>query len=109
MEDDGYCRWTACLVGGKIALPSLSRVVRRFVLGEAALRTAGGKSRHNDAAYPEMPRSAADIVALDYCIPLAEMPGLLLELVDRKDGKISAISRSRRAYVGGLSPACMGP
>ena len=41
----------------------------------------------NDAAYPEMPRSAAEHVALDYCLPLAEMPELLVELVDRKDGK----------------------
>jgi two-component system, chemotaxis family, protein-glutamate methylesterase/glutaminase len=41
----------------------------------------------NDAAYPEMPRSAAEHVALDYCLPLAEMPVLLIELVDRKDGK----------------------
>lgn len=41
----------------------------------------------NDAAYPEMPRSAGEHVALDYCLPLAEMPGLLVELVERKDGK----------------------
>ena len=41
----------------------------------------------NDADYPEMPTSAAEHVALDYCLPLADMPELLIELVDRKDGK----------------------
>ncbi|MBV1713125.1 MAG: chemotaxis protein CheB [Desulfomicrobium sp.] len=39
----------------------------------------------NDAAYPEMPRSAAEHVALDYCLPLADIPGLLVKLVDRKE------------------------
>jgi len=41
----------------------------------------------NDAAYPEMPRSAAEHVALDYCLPLAEMPELLIKLVDRMERK----------------------
>lgn len=41
----------------------------------------------NDAAHPEMPRSAAEHVALDYCLPLAEIPELLIELVDQKCGK----------------------
>ncbi len=41
----------------------------------------------NDAAYPDMPMSAAEHVALDYCLPLAEMPELLLKLVDRNERK----------------------
>lgn len=41
----------------------------------------------NDAAYPEMPRSAAAHVALDYSLPLADIGRLLVELVDWKDGK----------------------
>lgn len=47
-----------------------------------------------DAAYPEMPKSAADHVMLDYCVPLAEMPQLLVELVDGKDGKDIAMPSS---------------
>lgn len=34
-----------------------------------------------DAAYPDMPRSAAAHVELDYCVPLAELPALLERLV----------------------------
>ena len=45
-----------------------------------------------DATYPEMPRSAAAHVALDYCVPLAEIPQLLIELVDGKDGKDVAMA-----------------
>lgn len=41
----------------------------------------------NDAAYPEMPRCAAEHVALDYCVPLAAMSKLLVKLVEREDRK----------------------
>lgn len=41
----------------------------------------------DDAAYPDMPRSAARHVLLDYCVPLGEIPRLLIELADGKDGK----------------------
>jgi two-component system, chemotaxis family, protein-glutamate methylesterase/glutaminase len=48
----------------------------------------------NDAAYPDMPSSAACHVALDYCLPLAEIPALLVELVNRKDGKEVAVPKT---------------
>jgi two-component system, chemotaxis family, protein-glutamate methylesterase/glutaminase len=48
----------------------------------------------NDAAYPEMPTSAAEHVALDYCLALADMPELLIELVDRKDGKEAVMPKT---------------
>lgn len=38
----------------------------------------------NDADYPEMPMSAAEHVELDYSLPLAEIPELLVEIVRRK-------------------------
>lgn len=41
----------------------------------------------SDAANPEMPRSAAAHVTLDYCLPLAEIAKLLIELVNGKEGK----------------------
>ena len=59
-------------------------------LGLSEIKRRGGIAVGQDpidAAYPEMPRSAAEHVALDYCLPLAEMPELLVELVDRKDRK----------------------
>jgi two-component system chemotaxis response regulator CheB len=45
----------------------------------------------DDAAYPEMPGSAAAHVALDYRVPLSEMPELLVELVNGKDGKEAVV------------------
>ena len=44
-----------------------------------------------DAAYPDMPSSAASHVELDYCPPLADLPGLLVELVRNLDGKDAAM------------------
>lgn len=41
----------------------------------------------DDAAYPEMPTRAADHVDMDYCVPLADMPTLLVDLVNGKDGQ----------------------
>lgn len=48
----------------------------------------------NDAAYPEMPRSATTHVAVDYSVTLAQMPELLIELVDRKNGKEVVMSKA---------------
>jgi two-component system chemotaxis response regulator CheB len=45
-----------------------------------------------DAAYPDMPASAVAHVALDHCLPLAQMPKLLIELVGGKDGKEAVMS-----------------
>jgi two-component system chemotaxis response regulator CheB len=43
-----------------------------------------------DAAHPDMPRSAAAHVKLDYCLPLADIAKLLIELVNA-DGKAVAM------------------
>lgn len=40
-----------------------------------------------DAAHPDMPKSAAGHVSLDYCLPLADIPNLLIKLVNGTDGK----------------------
>lgn len=45
-----------------------------------------------EAACPDMPGSAAAHVALDHCLPLAEIPQLLIELVDGKEGKDVAMA-----------------
>ncbi|WP_080588188.1 chemotaxis protein CheB [Rhizobium hidalgonense] len=41
----------------------------------------------DDAPYSQMPESAAEHVELDYCLPLAAMPGCLLKLIEGKTGK----------------------
>ncbi len=57
-------------------------------LFEIARRGGIAIAQHpDDAAYPDMPRSAAAHVPLDYTEPLAVMPNLLVELASGKDGK----------------------
>ncbi len=59
-------------------------------LGLLEIKRGGGiaiAQDPEDAAYPEMPRSAAENVSLDYCVPLSSMPELLAKLFDRKDRK----------------------
>jgi len=46
----------------------------------------------DDAAHPEMPRSAATHVDLDYCIPLAAIPALLERLVTEEEGIVTVSS-----------------
>jgi two-component system chemotaxis response regulator CheB len=45
-----------------------------------------------EAICSDMPSSAAAHVALDYCIPLSEIPKLLVELVDGKEAKDVAMA-----------------
>lgn len=56
-------------------------------LGLAEIKRRGGiavAQSLDDAAYPEMPGSAAAHVALDYCVPIDDMAKLLVNLVDGK-------------------------
>lgn len=72
-------------------------------LGLAEIKRCGGIAigqDPTDAAYPEMPRSAAVHVALDYSLPLSEIPRLLVELVHRKDGKDVAMSTTTLQATG---------
>lgn len=51
--------------------------------GLAAVKRQGGLAivQHpEDARFPSMPRSAMNSVAVDHCLPLAEIPGLLARL-----------------------------
>lgn len=57
-------------------------------LGLMEIKRQGGIAiAQEDAAHPAMPRSAAAHVALDYCVPLADMPALFIKLINQKDGK----------------------
>ena len=51
-----------------------------------------------DSANPSMPRSALDHVAVDHCLPLPRLPGLLAKLVAEKDASLRA-GRTRPAHV----------
>lgn len=59
-------------------------------LGLVEIKRRGGVAVVQDpdeAAIPDMPRSAATHVAVDHCVQLAEIPKLLLELTGGKTGK----------------------
>jgi two-component system, chemotaxis family, protein-glutamate methylesterase/glutaminase len=45
----------------------------------------------DDAAYPDMPRSAMRATAVDHCVPLAQLGALLTELVHREPGAQVAV------------------
>ncbi|APO68523.1 protein-glutamate methylesterase CheB-type protein [Rhizobium gallicum] len=61
-------------------------------LFEIARRGGIAIAQHpDDAAYPNMPRSAAEHVELDYCLRLADVPKLLADLASGKDGKEKAM------------------
>jgi two-component system, chemotaxis family, protein-glutamate methylesterase/glutaminase len=53
-------------------------------VGLAAVKRMGGLAvvqDPGDALFPSMPRSAMSHVAVDHCVPLAEIPGLLTRLI----------------------------
>lgn len=63
-------------------------------LGLAEISRRGGIAMAqdpDDAAYPDMPGSAAAHVALDYCLRLADMPEVMIELTREKKGKEAAM------------------
>ncbi|MFN3525584.1 MAG: chemotaxis protein CheB [Paracoccus sp. (in: a-proteobacteria)] len=58
-----------------------------------------------DAAHPDMPRSAARHVALDYCLPLAGIPAVLVKLVDLDEEKETAMPTAPSQTDGQQPPA----
>ncbi len=75
-------------------------------LGLFEIKRRGGMAivqAPNDAAYPEMPMNATEHVAVDYSVTLAQMPGLLIELVDRNDGK-EAVMPKASSQLNGQEP-----
>jgi two-component system, chemotaxis family, protein-glutamate methylesterase/glutaminase len=58
--------------------------------GLSAVKACGGKAVVQDpsiAAWPSMPRSALENVGVDYCLPLAQIAPVLIELVHQRPGK----------------------
>jgi two-component system, chemotaxis family, protein-glutamate methylesterase/glutaminase len=64
--------------------------------GLAAINACGGicvVQEPNDAIWPEMPRNALAHDRVDHCTPVAELPGLLSQLVQQPPGTMLAIPR----------------
>lgn len=62
-------------------------------LGLREIRRCGGQAVVQDpleAAVPSMPRTALDAAGADHCVPLAEMPALLLRLADEVTARHAA-------------------
>lgn len=67
--------------------------------GLIAIKKCGGITvvqDPNDAAYPEMPRSALNNLKVDYCVQVAAMGGLLEKLMDEPHGKTKRIPNDIR-------------
>ena len=66
-------------------------------LGLGEIKRCGGITivqDPNEADYPEMPRSAAANVEIDHCLPLAEIPGLLIRLVAERQAAMATTTPS---------------
>jgi two-component system chemotaxis response regulator CheB len=66
----------------------LTGMLNDGTVGLFEIKRAGGiaiAQDPDDAAYRDMPTSAATYVALDYCLPLVRIPALLVELVAAKE------------------------
>lgn len=48
----------------------------------------------DDATYPEMPKSAASHVELDYILPIAAMPSRLMKLIEGKEAKEVSMAKA---------------
>jgi two-component system chemotaxis response regulator CheB len=87
---DPLFRSAAAAFGADVIGLILTGGLNDGTLGLFEIKRRGGMAiaqDPDDAAYPDMPRSAAEHVALDYCVPLAELPKVLMALVDGKDGR----------------------
>lgn len=62
--------------------------------GLASIKRCGGiciVQDPKDADYPDMPKNALSNVAIDYCVPLAEMGAVILKALSRKGLKVKKI------------------
>src|SRR4051812_40690922 len=75
-------RSAATAFGSRVIGVILTGVLDDGVAGLWAVKQAGGIAIvQSDAQFPEMPRNAMADVAVDHCVPVAEIPALLVRLV----------------------------
>jgi two-component system chemotaxis response regulator CheB len=87
---DPLFRSAAVAHGNNVIGVLLSGYLDDGTAGLAAIKACGGTcvvQDPTDAAYPDMPQNALNRVAVDHCLPLAEMGALLSTLVSRPRGK----------------------
>ena len=82
---DALFRTAARSYGPRVVGVVLSGVLDDGTAGLTAVKQAGGLAvvQHpDDALYDGMPRSALDNVAIDHCLPVADLPALLVRLAN---------------------------
>lgn len=94
---DPLFRSAAASCGRRVIGVVLTGMMDDGTAGLKAIKDCGGTAIVQDptsAAEPEMPRSALDNVAVDHCVPLAEIGPLLQRLVNRPAPDAAAIPQA---------------
>jgi two-component system, chemotaxis family, protein-glutamate methylesterase/glutaminase len=81
-------RSAATAFGNRVAGVLLTGTLDDGTAGLLAIEAAGGVTLiqdPEDAAFPEMPRSALDYIDPNYLMPLAELPAILVQLIRSPD------------------------
>ena len=87
---DPLFRSAAVAHGSRVIGVVLTGLLDDGTAGLTAIKKCGGLTvvqDPKDAAYPGMPQSALDNLAVDFCVPLSEMGQLLAALIARPRGK----------------------
>ena len=91
---DPMFRSAAATHGPRVIGVLLTGMLDDGTAGLVAVKKCGGVTvvqDPNDAAYPEMPRSALNSLKVDYCLPIAKMGEVLETLTKEAAGKPKAI------------------
>ncbi|WP_183573642.1 chemotaxis protein CheB [Mucilaginibacter sp. X5P1] len=96
---DPLFRSAAVAFGNRVTGIILTGYLDDGTSGLIAVRRCGGTCIVQDpkeAQYPDMPKNALNQVEVDYCVPIAEMGGILMMLMARKLGKQKPIPEDIR-------------
>jgi two-component system, chemotaxis family, protein-glutamate methylesterase/glutaminase len=84
---DALFRSAAVSHGNRVIGIVLSGSLDDGTAGLSAIKRCGGRcivQDPDDAAYPEMPKNALNNVAVDHCLPVSEIPKVVVELLARE-------------------------
>lgn len=93
---DPLFRSAAVAFGNRVTGIILTGYLDDGTAGLIAIQRCGGTcivQDPNEADYPDMPKNALNQLKADYCVPIAEMGGILSKLVNRKPGRQKAIPK----------------
>jgi two-component system chemotaxis response regulator CheB len=87
---DPLFRTAAVQYGPRVVGVLLTGMMDDGSAGLAAIKACGGKAIVQDpltATWPDMPLAAMRSVPVDYCLPLSDIPAVLVRLVSRRAGR----------------------